>query len=248
MRLLCRAPADRPGGDEILRCLGDRPPSVGGHPASPSLGDVAFVGRGDELQSLRDALEELEGKPRLVFVQGASGMGKTALVERFTEDARARGAVVLAGRCYERESVPYKALDGAIDALTRYLGQLPPADAALLVPREIHELTRIFPVLTRVNVVARSPGRPDATADPNELRRRAFGALRQILSRMADRVRVVLFVDDLQWTDNDSVRLLIDLLSPPEPPPVLFVGTYRLIRPPRHALRLRSSAAGPTEC
>jgi tetratricopeptide (TPR) repeat protein len=44
---------------------------------------------------------------------------------------------------------------------------------------------------------------------------------------MTAQVPVVLFVDDLQWTDNDSVRLLLDLLSPPEPPPVLFIGTYR---------------------
>jgi tetratricopeptide (TPR) repeat protein len=227
MRLLCRAPSDRPGGDEILQCIGDRPPRVDARAAPLLVRDVAFVGREDELGILRDALEKCAGKPRLMFVQGTSGMGKTALVERFADDARARGAVVLAGRCYERESVPYKALDGAIDALTRYLLQLAPADAALLVPRDVHELIRIFPVLSRVDVVARSQGRPDDAADPNELRRRAFGALRQLLLRMADRVRVVLFIDDLQWTDNDSVRLLIDLLSPPEPPPLLFIGTYR---------------------
>ena len=227
MRLLCRAPADRPGGEEILRCLGDRPPGIDARAASLLLRDAVFVGRENELETLRNALEKFVGKPGLMLVQGTSGIGKTALVERFADEARARGAVVLAGRCYERESVPYKALDGAIDALTRYLLQLPPAEAALLVPRDIHELIRIFPVLSRVDVVARCHGRPDDDADPNELRRRAFGALRQLLLRMADRVRVVLFVDDLQWTDNDSVRLLIDLLSPPEPPPLLFIGTYR---------------------
>ncbi|HYQ43567.1 MAG TPA: AAA family ATPase [Polyangiaceae bacterium] len=227
MQLLSRVPSDRPGGDEILRRIGDRAPSLGADATPLSPRDTAFVGRAEELTSLRDALENSSNQPRVVFVQGTSGMGKTALVERFAEEARARGAVVLAGRCYERESVPYKALDGAIDALTRYLGNLPSADAALLVPRDIHELIRIFPVLSRVDVVERSQGRPDDAADPNELRRRAFGALRQILVRMADHVQVVLFVDDLQWTDNDSVRLLLDLLSPPEPPPLLFIGTYR---------------------
>jgi len=227
MQLLSRVPSERPDGEEILRCLGDRPPLLGADSTPFSPREAAFVGRGSELTSLRDALAQSSGKPRVVFVQGTSGMGKTALVERFADEARAHGAIVLAGRCYERESVPYKALDGAIDALTRYLANLPPADAALLVPRDIHELIRIFPVLSRVEVVGRSQGRPDDAADPNELRRRAFGALRQLLVRMADHVPVVLFVDDLQWTDNDSVRLLIDLLSPPEPPPLLFIGTYR---------------------
>jgi tRNA A-37 threonylcarbamoyl transferase component Bud32 len=227
MRLLQRLPSDRAAGDAILACLGDARTHDAARAAAPSLREAEFVGRVAELETLRDALEQFDGKPRLVFVEGTSGMGKTTLVEQFAEEARARGTVVLAGRCYEREAVPYKALDGAIDALTRYLGQLPPADAALLVPRDIHELTRIFPVLTRVEVVASAEGRPHDGADPNELRRRAFGALRQLLARIAERVRVVLFVDDLQWTDNDSVRLLIDLLSPPEPPPVLFIGTYR---------------------
>ena len=227
MRMLSRTPLDRPDAEEILECLGDRPPPISARSAPLSQRDVSFVGRKDELCILRDALETSEKTARLVFVQGASGMGKTALVERFAEQARARGAVVLAGRCYERESVPYKALDGAIDVLTRHLAQLPPAEAARLVPRDIHELTRIFPVLSRVDAVAHAERRPDEAADPNELRRRAFGALRQLLVRMAAQVPLVLFVDDLQWTDNDSVRLLLDLLSPPEPPPVLFIGTYR---------------------
>lgn len=227
MRLLRRAPSERATGEEILQCLGTDAPSNGARTSPLSPREGAFVGRSEELGILREAFEDFSERPRLVFVQGTSGMGKTALVERFAEEARARGAVVLAGRCYEREAVPYKALDGAIDALTRYLANLPSADAALLVPRDIHELIRIFPVLSRVEVVARTQGRPDDAADPNELRRRAFGALRQLLLRMADQVRLVLFVDDLQWTDNDSVRLLIDLLSPPEPPPLLFIGTYR---------------------
>jgi eukaryotic-like serine/threonine-protein kinase len=228
-RLLCRDPAQRPGGHEILQCLG----TLQGSPVSTSVprsrSERTFVDREHESATLHDAFEELrQSQPRVVFIQGASGMGKTALVERFIEEARARSAVALAGRCYERESVPYKALDGAIDALTRYLGHLPPTDAARLVPRDIHELARIFPVLSRVDVVARTRGRPLDAADPSELRRRAFGALRQLLLRISDHVRVILFIDDLQWMDDDSVRLLVDLLSPPDPPPLLLLGTYRI--------------------
>ena len=60
--------------------------------------------------------------PVTVFVHGGSGMGKTRAGARASSRslrAAGHGAVVLAGRCYERESVPYKALDSLVDALSR---------------------------------------------------------------------------------------------------------------------------------
>ena len=60
----------------------------------------------------------LRGQQALVGVVGASGIGKSALVERFLHEttALAPGAVLLVGKCYEHEYVPFKALDGVIDA------------------------------------------------------------------------------------------------------------------------------------
>ena len=64
--------------------------------------------------------------------------GKTSLVQAFTravaDDPR---AVVLAGRCYERESVPYKAIDSLVDALARYLAGRSPHGVAAILPRFI---------------------------------------------------------------------------------------------------------------
>jgi predicted ATPase len=114
-----------------------------------------------------------------------------------------------------------------VDALSRHLRRLPPVEAAQLLPRNIHALARIFPVLGRVDVVAGARQRTALPPDPVELRRRDFTALKELLGHIADAQPLVLYVDDLQWGDADSVLPLRELVEPPEAPAMLVLGTYR---------------------
>jgi serine/threonine protein kinase/tetratricopeptide (TPR) repeat protein len=227
--LLHKDPRDRPSEDEILRMLSAAPAQRVETRPSPAGPASLFVGRQEHLAALEDALAKTKrGEAVVVLIHGSSGVGKTALARRFLEGPRRdESTVVLSGRCYEQETVPYKALDSLIDALSRYLMRLPRAETEALLPRDVLALTRLFPVLRQVEAVALARRRVVEIPDSLERRRRGFQALRELLGRLADRAPLVLFIDDLQWGDADSAALLLDLFRPPDPPPLLLIGCYR---------------------
>ena len=220
--LIAREPTKRPSGREVLEWLAVEPEAALTPPTE------LFVGRARELRRLDESYRAVQrGDARAMLVAGLSGIGKSALVRHYLASLRATGeAVVLEGRCYERESMPFKGFDEIADALSRLLGRMMPERAAALLPRDVHALVRLLPSLGRVPVIARAPGRA-LPADPVELQRRAQSALRELLARLADERPLVVAIDDLQWTDVDSARLLAELLAPPEAPAMLLIATFR---------------------
>jgi serine/threonine protein kinase/tetratricopeptide (TPR) repeat protein len=225
--LLARDPGDRPTGAQILERLAAKATtSITPRPA-PAADDLVLFGRQPALDELRRAFAGTrDGKAGIVLVRGASGTGKTALIKRFARHVEGFGALVLAGRCYERESVPFKALDPIMDELCTWLMAVEPELVDDILPEDAPRLGQLFPVLQRVEQIERA-SESAPTAEPRELRRRAGLALREILARIAEQRPVVVFIDDLQWGDADSVPLVEALLRPPDAPAVLWIVCTR---------------------
>ncbi len=229
VQLLAIDPAERPSGEEVLTRLARASrPSLPRPRTFEGSARGAFVGRDLELERLTRAVTRSRQHAAAAVIEGDTGIGKSALIDELLARLRLGdgAAVTLRGRCYGRESVPYKAIDQVIDQLSQMWRSLPPREAAALIPRDTGNLTRLFPVLDRVPAVAKVP-RTAAPKDPQERRTRGFAALRELLERTAERHPVVIVLDDAQWLDADTITLLADVLRPPEPPRILLLVARR---------------------
>jgi hypothetical protein len=177
------------------------------------------VGREKEAEALRQAFAGLvkEKRTSMVLVRGESGVGKSALIRNFLEGVREQ-ALLLSGRCYERESVHFKAFDSVIDSMAAHLQD----GDMLLESGEMSLLVQTFPVLEKFAGASELK-----TLDAEEKRSIVFGALRRLLSRLGERQPLVVVIDDIQWADTDSLSLLRELLRPPDAPQLLLVASYR---------------------
>lgn len=225
--LLDRSPERRPSGDEILRALGAEP-SVRPTPEGPLARTLErFVGREQELAALERAFSiASEGTPVAVRLRGGSGHGKSALIQHFAEHlSRAQRATVLRARAYEHESIPYKAADGLVDALSRHLKHREERGESVRVSRKVSALACLFPALRRVEAVAKLSENP--RQDPLQTRQLAFAGLRELVSEVSAGRPIVLCIDDAQWGDVDSVGLLLELVDGPAAPATLIVFVHR---------------------
>ena len=226
--LLHTEATQRPTVEEIRGRLGiaGDDQSSSGRLASAEVATV-FVGREHEIQVLAAAFESVEeGGTGLVVVEGEAGVGKSAVVHHFLSGIRAK-ATILEGRCYEQETVPFKGIDAILDALSESLLALPDDEVKALVAGGVRYLAAVFPVLNRVPAIARSTAGERAVGNASVLREQAFDEFERLLHALAARRPVVLFVDDLQWADRDSLALLQRALVGARKAACLFLATTR---------------------
>ncbi len=181
---------------------------------------ATFVGRGAERETLDVSLKAIAtGAQRTVLISGEPGIGKTSLSSGFARHAFEDGAVVLYGRCDEDLGIPYQPWAEAIAHLVAYA---PDELLAAHVSARAGELARLAPEL-----VGRVPVPPSSSSDGESARYLMFGAVVDLLTRVSAIAPVVLLLDDLHWSDRQTVQLLRHVVSAEAPLRLLVIGTFR---------------------
>ncbi|WP_031505696.1 helix-turn-helix transcriptional regulator [Streptomyces megasporus] len=175
-----------------------------------------FVGRGDELTVLLDALARAaQGEPQAVVVAGEAGVGKTRLLEEFLNAARADGAVAAVGGCVEigADGLPFAPISTLLRSLHRQLGRELTAAAA----GQEGELARLLPEL----------GETTREWHEEDGRARLFELTARLLESLSKERTLVLAVEDLHWADRSTRELLAYLFRSLDRARLVLVAGYR---------------------
>ena len=195
-----------------------------------------IYGRSSEQKLLREAFDRVVGSTsnrELIFVSGPSGAGKTALVEHMSAHLATKNGRFVRGKFDEqRQALPLSIIFGAFDKYCQEVadegGQMADFIRAAIrsdVGDSASVLTGLFPNLLRLTGAQSAP--PEEVGGQEALNRfiLIFKLLVKAISRPSH--PVVLFLDDIQWADEQSLDLLIALLSSENLRSLLAICSYR---------------------
>jgi predicted ATPase/serine phosphatase RsbU (regulator of sigma subunit) len=245
MKLMAKVAEDRYQNalgllSDLERCLRELSPSGPIQPfplGEQDLSDELCVpqklfGRQREGQTLLAAFERAsQGAVELLLLSGYSGIGKSVLVAELYR-RMARGGQFASGKFGHRvRGIPYAPIVHVCRQLVEALLAEPPETLSERRQALLDALgpngklvTDLVPELERV--VGTQPDVP--VLGPTESQRRLELVLQSFLGVFASGEQpLVIFLDDLQWADPASVRLLEVVLTAPERGHLLVIGAYR---------------------
>jgi signal transduction histidine kinase/serine/threonine protein kinase/tetratricopeptide (TPR) repeat protein len=193
-----------------------------------------LYGREAETAELVASLERVSGgSVELVLLVGASGVGKSVLVDELQGPTAQRRGFFVRGKFDQYSgSAPYASLIDALRDLVRQLLGEPPDRIATWREEILTALAgnagvvaEVIPDLTLVT----GPLPAVAQLGPTETQNRFNLVFRQFIRTFArPGAPLVMFLDDLHWADAASIRLLRTLVSDPDARYLLIIGAYRL--------------------
>jgi len=183
-----------------------------------------MVGRAEEMARLRGCFSgALEGQRRVVFVAGEPGIGKTTFVRAFLESIDPDEACRIAsGQCIEQYGAgePYMPV---LEALTR-LGQEPGGE---LILDTLHRFAPSW--LAQMPALVGAADRELLRQAPGVSQQRMLREMTQALEAITSDLPLVLFLEDLHWSDVSTLELISAVARRTEPARLLIIGTFRPI-------------------
>jgi DNA-binding winged helix-turn-helix (wHTH) protein/predicted ATPase len=205
-------------------------------PSEPGISSAFHVvGRQSELQLLRRHLDMAgEGKRQIVFVTGEPGIGKTTLVEVFSQTfSKDVAMVVTRGQCIEQYGAA-EAYMPILDVLDRLCRGAPGQDVIESLrgcaPSWLASLPALIGTEERAELERQNVGIAP------ERRLREIGAF---FEDIAKEQTVVLILEDLHWLDPSSLALISFLARRREAARLMLIGTYRSGEVERHNVPLK---------
>ncbi|WP_437947152.1 AAA family ATPase [Sorangium sp. So ce296] len=191
-----------------------------------------LYGREAETQAVVAACERAAaGAVELFLISGHAGVGKSALVREVYKVLAQRPGYFVSGKFGQlKQRTPYAAIAQAFGELCERMlaeGEEPVArwkarlSAALGAIGQV--VVDVIPELERVV----GPQPAVQPLGPTESKNRFSLAFQTFVRAVAEEHLLVLFIDDLQWADPASLRLLELLMTDPDGRGMLVIGAYR---------------------
>jgi predicted ATPase/DNA-binding CsgD family transcriptional regulator len=184
-----------------------------------------LIGRAAELAAFHLLLEQAKSGDGLVaLLSGEAGVGKSRLLAEIKTFAEGEGFLLLQGNCFrEDRAFPYAPF---LDLFHAYLSSSSlRAEQQDLLPF-VQELSQFLPDVTPL-ISERASLILSAPLDPQTEQRRLFALLHHFFVEQAARQPLLFILEDLHWSDEASLELLLYLARHCTRLPILFVLTYR---------------------
>jgi predicted ATPase/DNA-binding winged helix-turn-helix (wHTH) protein len=208
--------AHRRGYRFIASLVKEHNAAVTHHAPPPTLPRTSenILGRDTAFAQLQRRLDDaLAGNSQTVFVTGEAGIGKTTLVESFLDHAGAN-ICILRGQCLEQYGSGEAYLP-ILDALSRL------EDPQVVATLRDCAQSWVLQIPHLSNLAEHETRQDDVT------RERMLRELAEALELITVSRPVVLFLEDLHWSDYSTLDLVSYLARRRRPARLMLIGTYR---------------------
>jgi PAS domain S-box-containing protein len=185
-----------------------------------------------EICQLESGIENAQFNVELMLVAGYAGVGKTALVQELYKPITAKHGYFISGKFDQfRRNIPYSAIVDALQKLVQQLLGEPDEQVQQWRIRLLSALGSngqiIIDVIPEVElIIGKQPPVPEvgATEAQNRFNRIFQNFVRVFCSKEHP---LVIFLDDLQWFDSATLKLIELLLLDEQTQYLFLIGAYR---------------------